>query len=172
MMSALVNVVTQPSPVYWLSWSVFIVSGLPCRAIASSSASTQKLASSVFESRQDSTLRHDRYQIQKAMLDWDVGDVAAPNLSGPRDCQLSQQIGIDPMLRVFLAGVWALINGLQTHNAHQATHTMPPRREPGLGKISCNLAAAKERILRKYPVNLMHQIKRRGIKADRRVIVR
>mgnify|MGYP000276212011 CR=1 FL=1 len=28
---------------------------------------------------------HDRHQIQKAVFDWDVGDVAAPNLIGPRD---------------------------------------------------------------------------------------
>ena len=69
-MSALVKVVIQPAPVYWLPWSVFIISGLPYRAIASSSASTiadrrlqsnlprgQKLASNVLESRQVKTLR-------------------------------------------------------------------------------------------------------------------
>ena len=40
LMSALVKVVIQPAPVYWLPWSVFIISGLPYRAIASSNAST------------------------------------------------------------------------------------------------------------------------------------
>jgi hypothetical protein len=49
--------VIQPAPVYWLPWSVFIISGLPYRAIASSNASTQKLASNVLESRQVKTLR-------------------------------------------------------------------------------------------------------------------
>ncbi len=93
-MSALVKVVIQPAPVYWLPWSVFIISGLPYRAIASSNASTQKLASNVLESRhpshackhalpgngQNLTGRpvHDCHQIQKAVLDRDVGDVAAP----------------------------------------------------------------------------------------------
>jgi hypothetical protein len=38
------------APVYWLPWSVFIISGFLYLAIASSSASTQKLASSAFES--------------------------------------------------------------------------------------------------------------------------
>jgi hypothetical protein len=38
LMSALVKVVIQPAPVYWLPWSVFIISGLPYRAIASSNA--------------------------------------------------------------------------------------------------------------------------------------
>jgi hypothetical protein len=56
-MSALVKVVIQPAPVSWLPWSVFIISGLPYRAIASSNASTQKLASNVLESRQVKTLR-------------------------------------------------------------------------------------------------------------------
>jgi hypothetical protein len=62
-MSALVKVVIQPAPVYWLPWSVFIISGFPYLAIASSKASTQKLASSVFDSRQDNTLRVDQSMI-------------------------------------------------------------------------------------------------------------
>ena len=49
--SAMVRVVTPSAPVYWLPWSVFMISGLPHLAMASSSASTQKLASSVLESR-------------------------------------------------------------------------------------------------------------------------
>ena len=72
LMSALVKVVIQPAPVYWLPWSVFIISGLPYRAIVFSNASTpqrlnastpqrlnastQKLASNVLESRQVKTL--------------------------------------------------------------------------------------------------------------------
>ena len=43
--------------VNWLPWSVLNISGLPCRARASSSVSVQKLASSVFDSRQASTYR-------------------------------------------------------------------------------------------------------------------
>jgi len=39
-MSALAKVVIQPEPVYWLPWSVFIISGLPYRAIVFSNAST------------------------------------------------------------------------------------------------------------------------------------
>lgn len=56
-MSALVKVVIHPAPLYWLPWSVFIIAGLPYRAIASSNASTQKLASNVLESHQVKTLR-------------------------------------------------------------------------------------------------------------------
>jgi hypothetical protein len=40
-----------------LPWSVLNISGLPCRANASSTASMQKSASGVIETRQDSTRR-------------------------------------------------------------------------------------------------------------------
>ena len=43
--------------VNWLPWSVLKLSGLPCRARVSSSASVHKLASSVFDSRQARTNR-------------------------------------------------------------------------------------------------------------------
>ena len=57
LISALVRVVIQSAPVYWLPWPVFIISGFPYLAMAAFSASTQKLASRVFESRQYATLR-------------------------------------------------------------------------------------------------------------------
>jgi hypothetical protein len=43
--------------VNWLPWSVLKISGLPNRSRASSSASMQKSASIVFETRHDSTFR-------------------------------------------------------------------------------------------------------------------
>ncbi len=43
--------------VNWLPWSVLKISGLPYRARASSRASTQNEASSVFDRRHDSTRR-------------------------------------------------------------------------------------------------------------------
>jgi hypothetical protein len=47
----------QLALVNWLPWSVLNISGLPCLASASFKASTQKSASSVFDSRQARTLR-------------------------------------------------------------------------------------------------------------------
>ena len=76
------------------------------------------------------------------------------------------------MLRVLLAGAGPFVDGLQPHDAHQAPHAVPPCREPRLGQIRRDLTTAKERILRKYPVNLMHQLNCRLIKANRRVIDR
>ena len=47
----------QTKDVNWLPWSVFMISGGPNLWIASFNASTQKSASSVFDSRQASTFR-------------------------------------------------------------------------------------------------------------------
>ena len=47
----------KPALVNWLAWSVLKMSGRPCRASASSTASRQTLASIVIETRQDSTRR-------------------------------------------------------------------------------------------------------------------
>ena len=45
---------------------------------------------------------HIRHQIRKTVPDWDLGDVAAPNLIGPCDRQLSQQVWINAVLRFLL----------------------------------------------------------------------
>src|SRR6201984_3395840 len=51
------RVPVKSSLVNWLPWSVLKISGRPLRESASSSASTQKSASSVLESRQARTAR-------------------------------------------------------------------------------------------------------------------
>ena len=43
--------------VNWLPWSVLKISGVPCRANASSSASVQNVTSIMFDSRHDNTRR-------------------------------------------------------------------------------------------------------------------
>ena len=60
----------------------------------------------------------DCHQIQKAVLDGDVGNVAAPNLIGPRDCEFPQQVWINAVLWVLLAGIRPLVDGLQPHDIH------------------------------------------------------
>src|SRR5437016_14212640 len=55
--SCLFSTPVKSSLVNWPPWSVLKISGRPKRASASSSASTQKSAPSVFDSRQASTAR-------------------------------------------------------------------------------------------------------------------
>ena len=45
---------------------------------------------------------HHRDQVQKAPLQWDVGDIRAPHVVRPRDRQVAQQVRIDPVSRVRL----------------------------------------------------------------------
>ena len=42
---------------------------------------------------------HDRDQIQEAAAHRNVGDVGAPDLVGPVDCQPLEKVGINPMRR-------------------------------------------------------------------------
>ena len=56
-MPAAASVPVKAALVNWLPWSVLKISGLPKRASASSSASTQNDTSMVFDSRHASTAR-------------------------------------------------------------------------------------------------------------------
>ena len=73
---------------------------------------------------------HDCDKIQKAVLDGEASHVAARNMIGPCDCQLAQQVKPDLVPGMLLAGVWPLEDGLQPHDAHQATPAVPPCRAP------------------------------------------
>ena len=52
-----ISTLVKSEPVNWLPWSVLKISGLPCRASASSSAATQNDASIVFDNRQERIAR-------------------------------------------------------------------------------------------------------------------
>ena len=105
-MSDWVKVAIQPAPEYWLPWSVFNISGLPYRASASSGrlhteAGIERIGRPPGQQLKGLPI-NDRQQIQKPVIDGYVGDFAAPNLIGPLDCQLSQQVWIN-------AGLWVLL---------------------------------------------------------------
>ncbi|KXN97837.1 hypothetical protein LS48_14620, partial [Aequorivita aquimaris] len=57
---------------------------------------------------------HDRHQIEEPAAHGDIRHVGAPYMVGSLDRQLSKQIGIDPVLRVRIAGAWPLIDRRQT----------------------------------------------------------
>jgi len=49
---------------------------------------------------------------------------------------------------------------------------MPTCMEPVSGQISCDLAAAKERVFREDPINLVHQFQCLSFHTDRRIVKR
>jgi len=68
---------------------------------------------------------HDGHQIQKPAPHRDVGDVGAPHLIWPLNHHVFQQIRINLVLRMLLAGVRGLVNRHQLHQMHQTADTMP-----------------------------------------------
>ncbi len=62
---------------------------------------------------------HDGHQITEPASQLDIRDVSCPNLIGPDNLDASEQIRVNPMLRVLLAQPWLWINSQQIHRAHQ-----------------------------------------------------
>ena len=67
---------------------------------------------------------HDGKQIQEAVLDRHEGDIRTPDLVGSVDLHFPQQIRINRVLRMPLAGSGALVDCLQPHLRHQSAHAM------------------------------------------------
>ncbi len=61
-------------------------------------------------------------QVHKALWHMNIGDVRAPYLIGMVDGQPSQQVGINAVLGMGLAGVWAWVNGFNAHFSHQTLY--------------------------------------------------
>src|SRR5271165_3956885 len=110
------RVPVKSSLVNWLPWSVLNISGRPYRQSASSRASTQNSAPSVFDSpRQHGTAHpvHDHHQVEEALGHRDVGDVRAPDLIDPLDRDPAEQVGVDLVGYRRLARVRPLVNRYQ-----------------------------------------------------------
>jgi len=71
---------------------------------------------------------HDRYQVHVSPCHGEIGDVGCPNLIGPVNGHSPQQVGIDRMFRLSLAGAGFGGQGLDTHDEHQATYSISSHR--------------------------------------------
>ena len=76
----------------------------------------QNPASRVLDSRQEKHPAggpvHDRYQVQEALLDGDIGDVRTPDLIGPLDGEPPEKVGVHPVLGMPCGGPQRLVDGL------------------------------------------------------------
>jgi len=98
--------------------------------MASSSAATQKSASIVFDSREARTLRLAQSMLatryKKPRAHRDIRHIGTPDVIWPLDDEVAQQIGIDPVLRVWVGRAWLLIDRLKPDLPHQSANTLAP----------------------------------------------
>jgi hypothetical protein len=60
---------------------------------------------------------HDRHQVDKAMCQTDIRDIRRPDLIWASDCQVPQQVRLDGMRDISLAGFGARIHRHQPHHS-------------------------------------------------------
>ena len=113
---------------------------------------------------------HDGHQLEEAVLDRHERDIGAPDLIGSVDLHLSQQIRIDRVLWVSLAGPRPFVDSLQTHLGYQPPDAVTPDDRAFSSQISRDLTTAEERIFGEDPINLLHHSQRVRVDADRHVV--
>src|SRR3954453_14000862 len=109
---------------------------------------------------------HDHHQVQKAAGHRNVRNIRAPDLIDTVDRQASKQVGILDLLRRSLAGIGALVDRHQPHQAHQPLHPLAVHRVALRVQPCRHPPRAVERPGQVLPVNQCHQLQVRG--ADRR----
>ena len=83
---------------------------------------------------------HHDGQVQKAPPQGDVGNISAPHVVRPRDRQIAQQVGIDPVRRVRLRRPGPRVERVHPQQSHQAAHPLargPCRPDGGAQRVIC-----------------------------------
>ena len=105
---------------------------------------------------------HDHRQVHPAVRHRHVGDVARPNLVGPHNGHISQQIRVNSMLGVVPRQVRLGIDRLQSHQPHQ---TLRPRAADAehLGHLSAAVAGRLQVLLvdPTHPSQILRRLTRR-----------
>ena len=65
-------------------------------------------------------------QVNKAFGYGNVGGVQCPDLVSPDDGQVPEQVGVDLVAGLSLAGAWLGCNGLNVHAPHQGSDMPAP----------------------------------------------
>src|SRR3954462_7678056 len=100
---------------------------------------------------------HDGDQVDEALGQRNVGNVAAPDLVSAVDRQAAQQVRVLGVLGRRLAGIGALVDRYQTHQPHQALHPLAVHRVPLRGQACRHAARAVEGPRQVLAVDQLHQ---------------
>jgi len=98
-----------------------------------------------------------REEIHKAPVHGNVGDIGGPDLIWPRDDQVAQEIGINPMAGLVAAKRRLAIQGINPHAAHQRGHLAPTNGAALLPQEIAQHARPGKGILQMQLVDPSHQ---------------
>jgi len=87
-----------------------------------------------------------------------VGDVHRPDLVGPGNGQLPEQLGVDLVSQCWFRSVRLAIEGFEAHALHQRGNVQPPDLEPLLDQQTPQHAAAREGELHVQLVDPVHRL--------------
>ena len=104
------------------------------------------------------------------MAHGDERDVRTPDLVRAVDGHALQQVGIDGMRRMRLAGSGPRVDRLQPQDPHQPPDAMATNRDPVPAQIRRDLAAAEERIPGERLVDRRHYGQRLVVDSNRCVV--
>lgn len=96
-------------------------------------------------------------KIQEAAIDGDIRDVTAPDLIGAVDHHAAKEIRVDPVFGMRPAGIRWLVDGLQSHQAHEPANPVTANLDPISAQMTPDLAAAVEWVSQIQGINLPHQ---------------
>ncbi|KAB2531868.1 hypothetical protein AL035_21320, partial [Salipiger aestuarii] len=150
--------------------------GAPGRANASATASMQKPASSVIDTRQARTRRVNQSRTAARQMNpraihcpagdlhgksaerGNAGDVHRPDLVGPDDGRFPKKIGIDLVSRRWFRGIRLAIERLDAHALHHGGNVQPPDLEPFLNQQAPQHPAARKGKFHVQLVDPAHQL--------------
>ena len=100
---------------------------------------------------------HDGDKVKEAPPHRDVGDIGAPDLVGPPDGQMPQQIRVDLVSWMRRAGFWRLIDRGEANLAHQSADSFAAGPPAEAAQMSHHLARAVKRAVEKCLVDEPHE---------------
>ena len=100
---------------------------------------------------------HDRHEIEKSPFHGDIRDVGTPDLVGPVDDQIPQQIRIFPMLWMGHTRAWLLVDRPQPHNRHEPPDPLTTDFMSQAAQMPCHLPRAIIRRFQELGVDQPHQ---------------
>lgn len=100
---------------------------------------------------------HDRNQVKESTPNWKIGNVRAPDLTGPIHAKAAHKIGVILIPFRRLAAIGLLINLLEAHRAHQPSKTLLVHSSPSFRRCQV-IRRTPENDVSRNSVDQRHQV--------------